>query len=399
MRAVQKVEQIREDLGKVGPVIAEQVAEAMLGRGGGAGHGAGRAGGRGDALAAALRAGPAGAHRAAAPAAAGQPRRPPPFARQRARGGRDRAGAGEPAPPPAPPPSSASGLTRRRSGGSRPSSTCRRCAEAGPRSADGLAHPLTGERRPIVFDHDLARGRDDVVLVHLNHRLVQMALRLLRAEVWNPEGAQRLQRVTARRVPNALLPDGPAVIAHARLVVIGSNSHRLHEELISAGGTIREGRFRRLNVGQVQALLAAATTHEPSAGMKAQLSALWPRLAESVGAAIEARGEERTRSLERLLEMRAAQEAADIAAILSELARTIQEELEQAGQPFQLELDLFSTAEREQYRRNLSALEARLAEIPAEIERESEQVRARYSDPQPRLFPIALEFLVPERLA
>ena len=32
MRAVRKVEAIREDLGKVGPVIAEQVQEAMLGR-------------------------------------------------------------------------------------------------------------------------------------------------------------------------------------------------------------------------------------------------------------------------------------------------------------------------------------------------------------------------------
>ena len=32
MRAAEKVEQIREDLGKVGPVIAQQVEEAMLGR-------------------------------------------------------------------------------------------------------------------------------------------------------------------------------------------------------------------------------------------------------------------------------------------------------------------------------------------------------------------------------
>src|SRR5437660_10875567 len=32
MRAVRKVELIREDLGKVGPVIAEQVENAMLGR-------------------------------------------------------------------------------------------------------------------------------------------------------------------------------------------------------------------------------------------------------------------------------------------------------------------------------------------------------------------------------
>lgn len=38
-----------------------------------------------------------------------------------------------------------------------------------------------------MFDHEAAKGRDDVVLVHLNHQLVQMCLRLLRAEVWSGE--------------------------------------------------------------------------------------------------------------------------------------------------------------------------------------------------------------------
>jgi hypothetical protein len=37
--------------------------------------------------------------------------------------------------------------------------------------------------RPITFDHGVAGGRDDVVLVHLNHRRVQMCLRLLRSWV------------------------------------------------------------------------------------------------------------------------------------------------------------------------------------------------------------------------
>jgi len=29
----------------------------------------------------------------------------------------------------------------------------------------------------LVFDHELAKRRDDVVLAHLNHRLLQMSLR------------------------------------------------------------------------------------------------------------------------------------------------------------------------------------------------------------------------------
>jgi hypothetical protein len=51
-------------------------------------------------------------------------------------------------------------------------------------SGEGLAHPVTGEIRPITFDHQIASGHDDVVLVHLQHRLVQQSLRLLRAEIW-----------------------------------------------------------------------------------------------------------------------------------------------------------------------------------------------------------------------
>jgi hypothetical protein len=52
-------------------------------------------------------------------------------------------------------------------------------------TAEGLEHPHTKEIRPITFDHAAADGRDDIVLAHLNHRLVQMGLRLLRAEVWS----------------------------------------------------------------------------------------------------------------------------------------------------------------------------------------------------------------------
>jgi hypothetical protein len=66
------------------------------------------------------------------------------------------------------------------------------------RCLDGLEHPYTKRIRPITFDHDAAKGRDDVVLVHLNHPLVQMSLRLLRAEVWARDDVKKLNRVTVR---------------------------------------------------------------------------------------------------------------------------------------------------------------------------------------------------------
>ena len=268
------------------------------------------------------------------------------------------------------------------------------------RASEGLAHPHTGQLRPIVFDQMLSQGRDDVVLAHLNHPLVQLALYLLRAELWgSQQGQNSLHRVTAQVVPNHVLNE-PVVIAHGRLVVIGGDSYRLHEEIISAGGTLRQGRFRRLNrVGDVQRFLDAATMQEVSAESKARFQAFWPKISCPLDNALNARMRDRTASLQTQLQRRADKETQDMKAILSELRRTILHELERSQQYVQLELDLFSTAEREQYHRNISALKRRLAQIPHEIEQEAAQVRARYANPQPRLFPVAVTFLVPQKLA
>lgn len=264
--------------------------------------------------------------------------------------------------------------------------------------ADGLAHPFTGERRPFVFDHNLAKGRDDVVLVHLNHRLVQRCLRLLREEVWSREGRKRLNRITARVVPDNVLQH-PAMIAHARLVVIGGDCHRLHEEIITAGGQLREGRFARFGtLREMQDALAAATDREPSVSVKKKLIGLWPANADSLRQALDARMKDRTDSLDKSLTERAEKEAADIEAILNELKRSIEEQLDDPDyrQKF---LPGMTPTEQDQLDRNIDALRRRLQDIPSEIDKETAAIKARFADPQPRMFPVAVTFLVPEKFA
>ncbi len=255
-RAAQKVDQSREDLGKVGPVIASQVEEAMLGR--------------------RRLLDTATAEREAEPA-----RRSLTFERRLREQLADLREqlqeskrelrltpdnvetvvaialqlAGQPPLREAAVP----GLWPDETGRRRHSPAFHLPALTGSWAActDGLAHPHTGVIRPIVFDHDLADGRDDVVLAHLQHRLVQMALRLLRAEVWAPEGQRKMHRVAARLIPSDAF-EHPVLLGHARLLMLGGDHQRLHEELIVTGGLLREGRFARLNVGEVQRALAAA---------------------------------------------------------------------------------------------------------------------------------------------
>ncbi|MDP8992496.1 MAG: DISARM system SNF2-like helicase DrmD, partial [Actinomycetota bacterium] len=267
------------------------------------------------------------------------------------------------------------------------------------RATEGLAHPVTGEVRPVTFDHAVAAGHDDIVLAHLGHRLVQQAMWLLRAEIWATGGEARLARVTARVVPDHVT-DQVAVIAHGRLVITGAAGHRLQEEVVAAGGLVRNGRFARLTtLGQLQELIDAPTLGLPSQATKQALAREWPAIVDGVLNALTRRQQDRAQSLAGVLARRAEEDAEAVSRVLAELERSIRAELERVQQEEQLRLPGFAPDERAQFERDVDALHHRLDRIPGEIAAETAAVRRRYADPTPRLFPAAIEFCVPERLA
>ena len=107
---------------------------------------------------------------------------------------------------------------------------------------------------------------------------------------------------------------------------------------------------------------------------------------------LEVRMGDRTTGLQKSLQDRCDKEVADITAILTELQRSIQKELQE---PEVKQLELFNTNEREQLERNINSLQKRSEEIPAEIEQETAAIRKRFSNPTPRLFPLAITYLIP----
>ncbi|MGG6269129.1 DISARM system SNF2-like helicase DrmD [Leptolyngbya sp. AN03gr2] len=261
--------------------------------------------------------------------------------------------------------------------------------------AEGLEHPHTKEIRPIVFDPNAAHRRDDVVLAHLNHRLVQMCLRLLRAEVWSTEGRKQLHRVAARVVSPQAGLETPAVIAYGRLVILGSDQQRLHEEVIVAGGELKEGRFSRLGVMKLQAALGNVSDQAVPEAMQQKLAQMWDKCENSLMQALEVRKADRSTSLRQDLQNRAEKEIADITAVLTELQKSILAELQE---PQVEQLEIFSNPEREQFERNINSLKARVEQIPIEIEQETALIRKRFENPTARLFPLAVTFLVPQKL-
>jgi superfamily II DNA or RNA helicase len=264
------------------------------------------------------------------------------------------------------------------------------------RCLDGLEHPYTKRIRPITFDHEVAGGRDDVVLVHLNHPLVQMSLRLLRAEVWAGDDVKRLNRVTVRTLPDAKL-NGPAVAIVSRLVITGGNHHRLHEELTEAGGYLRDAGFKREE--GVTKLRDWLDSSAPGTIPESLLDALRTRFqkhTEAVMSAVATRSKDRLRVLGGTLETRERQEIEDMTQLLDDLAKNLEAELKREDPK---QLPLFSEDERTQLRRDRLALEARLRRIPEERERERLAIEERHSGFVDHTFPVSVILLVPESLA
>lgn len=278
------------------------------------------------------------------------------------------------------------------------------------RASRGLTEKLeSGDREPrqlpVTFDAEAARGRDDVVLAHLGHPLVAMSTRLLRAAVSNTEIG--LSRVTAVVSDDPGLED-VLVGAYSRFVLVGADGVRLHEEVLHAGGWVNAaGRFRRWpNVNEFGRVLGQALGAGTPASpvVQARLAGWWPSVHEGLLGALDWRSDRRQESLARALADREREEREGLAEGFAQFERSLRSALQDDAD--EAEDALFSRAEvaksrdeRAQYRRDRRSWDERLARLDEERRRELDEIAARYADPTPHRFPVAVVFVVPRREA
>ncbi|WP_062428737.1 DISARM system SNF2-like helicase DrmD [Herbidospora daliensis] len=277
------------------------------------------------------------------------------------------------------------------------------------RASAGLLEKITKDgappkQRPVTFDPDaLTELRDDVVLAHLNHPLVAMSTRLLRAAVSNPDIG--LNRVTA------VISDDPAlettlIGAYARFVLVGGDGMRLHEEVIYAGGWAQQsGRFRRLDAqGALNGILDRGLNQglPASPHLHRRLAEVWGRMRPGLVDAIEARMRTRRDSLDNALAKRQEAELNRIAANFDRFAATLRATLAAGEEDDGLFSVIEATKDEQeirQYLKDRDSWQARLDRLDEERRREQEAVAARYRDFKEHLFPVAVIFVVPRQEA
>lgn len=266
--------------------------------------------------------------------------------------------------------------------------------------------PLTGTPRPMTFDAALAGP--DVVHAHLEHPLVAHSTRLLRSAIWGD--AASLHRVAAVRaaLPDATGIDDLLVAVFARLVVVGGDGTRLHEEVMLTGRALAgTGRSRRLELDQPRyrdLRTAIDTALEPEhcrpapRGVQDRIAQDWDRLEPLLAQDVQVRKAERAASLVRSLDKRRVDEQDRTRAVFTQLRATLQTAVASDGS-VQLSFDDLDTTERDQVMRDRQAWRTRLEGLDEEMDRELAGVSARYENVRELVFPFAVAIVVPDGAA
>jgi hypothetical protein len=205
--------------------------------------------------------------------------------------------------------------------------------------------------------------------------------------------------------PLELALRGPVVMVVARLVIVGADGGRLHEEIVLAGRELPEsGRSKRMDLEQksygalrdaVEAALEPDACRTAPASARDRLAAQWaditPRLVEDLNLRAQTQKVTRAADLARQLE----RARTHTTAVFDQLRATLSGAL-QAPAAIQLTLDGLDIAETQQLERDRRAWQDRLDNLDEASERELAQLDRRFGDVRELVFPFAVVLAVPE---
>lgn len=263
-----------------------------------------------------------------------------------------------------------------------------------------LADPVTKAQRPITFDPEIARDRDDVVLEGVNTPFTRAALQVLREQLWSEGETKQLHRV-AFRTSDAI--EEPTILVFSRFLATGGDARKLHEELLLTGMALTQNATSTRRLESKRSMEELYKNSEPldnpPASLFERMKKLYRNAAtlEKLRKTVEARAQERRLSLDGVLETQKNEEIARATELLDELEKALQEKLNPSRPEQRYFAGLGPDDELSRDPQYRNALKERLARIPWEREKEEQAIEERYAPEkiQHRSFPAAVFFIIP----
>jgi superfamily II DNA or RNA helicase len=247
--------------------------------------------------------------------------------------------------------------------------------------------------RPITFDDKAARGRHDLVHIHLGHALMQRATRVLRSVLFGIDSpVHRVTAVVAEGLPES------CVAAVSRLVLVGRGGLRLHEEVFLTGIRVHGNTMSEAKVEEVlDATLDAENLSLAGEDVRTALAGLWntedSRLRNRLLTAMARKAESRQAQVTESLQKRRNSDIARVREIFGAFRINLRESRDRLSGEIRAEEEkLFTDDQQAQRRRDLRAMEDRLVSLDDEEQREIAAIGERYRDIRPHVSAAAVVF-------
>ena len=250
--------------------------------------------------------------------------------------------------------------------------------------------------RPVVFTAPEGID-DDIVQLHLQHRVVQRLLGRFLAQGFVHHD---LSRACLAHSSDAI----PRVVLLGRLSLYGAGAVRLHEEILTVTARWTEPPNRRGKLtpyareAEARTLELLESSLRPSARARVpeviagRLQASLPRDIEELLPHLEKRGREAQAEAEAKLKKRGDDEAESIRRVLDDQKRRVLTEL---GRYDQTQLLLSLDLEKRQLESNRRYWDKWLANVEGDLQREPDRVRHFYQVASFRIEPVGLAYLWP----
>lgn len=252
-----------------------------------------------------------------------------------------------------------------------------------------------GAPQRLTFDREISRNNRGVGIVHLDHPLMRRAIGTLRSQMWRSGGSangKALSCVTAYDVNQI---KAPVIVAWGWLMLMGPDKNRLHEGLINVAVEVNGAEYTTLTDEGIGNLLK--TGRQPYAGDIDRLRPIASPSREFLLKLLKERGNSRAGELKDALAARGATAERSVRSLMTERMAEIRKALKRWQDiSNDRQLKLF-TDEQEELATDIRMLEKRLADL--EVERETEPViqRKRHNVTEVRVYPVALQIFMPGR--
>lgn len=244
-------------------------------------------------------------------------------------------------------------------------------------------------QKRLSFNRNKAREDDSVGIVHLDHPLMRRAISTFRVQMWGAQSTKsQLNRVT---ITESSEITAPAIIAWGRLVLLGPEHNRLHEGLVRCPLSVQGNALVPQDVDRPN---DAAHFSGSTEGVKALVTPFIETITQQLSSAAEEEANALIATLNERGEV-ARKHAQGLATERITAIRNAIKDWQKRSADMQIQFS-FDEEEQDQREQDLLALQRRLEQLQQERETEPKRQRDLYKVTDQRMYPVALEVILPK---